>query len=182
MGSLTLWMQVSLDGYASGPDDAFDWPVVGPQLHQYFVDELRDSAAFLYGRRVYEEMAAFWPTAVDDANRLHREYARIWVPMRKYVLSSTLDDADWNSTVIGVGDVAAVKAATDGTIVMFGGATAAAEVIRAGLVDDYRLFVHPVLLGGGARLLPALDERAHLDLVGSRTFDEAVVHVHHRAR
>jgi dihydrofolate reductase len=184
VGSLTLWMQVSFDGYAAGPDGAFDWPAVGPDLQSMFVDELREAAAFVYGRRVFEGMAGYWPQAAEagEPGSLDRAYGQIWVPMRKYVLSRTLEDPGWNSTVVQADELAAVKAATDGPLYLFGGPTAANELVRAGLVDEYRVFVRPVVLGGGARLLPELESRIGLDLVGARTYDGNVVDMHYRAR
>ena len=183
--TLTLWMQVSLDGYAAGPDDAFDWPVVGPELHRYFVDELAPADAFVYGRRVFEWMAAFWPGAAEDAHagELHREYGRIWVPMPKLVLSSSLATADWNATVVAdVDDLAARKAGASGSWVCFGGPSTAGALVAAGLVDEFRLFVHPVLVGGGVPLFPSPAGRRAVELVQARTFDDAVVHLHYRAR
>ncbi len=95
MPKLTLWMQMSLDGYAEGPDHAFDWPVVGPKLQRSFIDELRHADAFVYGRRIYQMMASVWPTMEThpDAPPEAVEFARIWLPMPKFVFSQTLRDA-----------------------------------------------------------------------------------------
>jgi dihydrofolate reductase len=183
MGKIVLWMQVSLDGYAEGPDGAFDWPVIGPEIQQYFVDELGGADAFLYGRKIYEMMASYWPIVeqIPSSVDVDVAYGKLWVPMPKLVFSKTLDRADWNTRVVGDGiaeEIAKLKA--DGkTAVVFGGIELASTFISLGLVDEYRLFVHPVVLGGGRKLFPGLDARANLKLVEARTFDSAVVHVHY---
>lgn len=168
---ITLWMQVSLDGYAAGPGGALDWPVVDEELHGHFVAELRQADAFHYGRKVFEMMAAFWPTADEMPGATHNqaEYARIWRPMPKRVYSRTLDgDPGWNATV------APEIRPADGHNVLFGGPEIAARFIEQGLIDEYRLFIHPVALGGGA---PLFADRSNLKLVSARTFDSAVVAV-----
>jgi dihydrofolate reductase len=184
MGNVTLWMQISLDGRTHGPHGELDWPIVEPELHQYFNDELRTASTFLYGRKVYEGMAAFWPTADQDPVGSPRlaEYAQIWKPMPKLVFSRTLEQANWNARVVSenIADEVAQLKRSHGNHLLFGGADIASTFIRLGLVDDYRLFVHPVVLGAGTRLFGDLDERVQLELVASRTFDGAVVHAHYR--
>jgi dihydrofolate reductase len=182
--TVSLWMQMSLDGYASGPDGAFDWPVVTPELQRMFVDELGRAGAFLYGRKVYEGMAAFWPTAdeVPGMSAETAEYARIWRPMPKVVFSTTLQHADWNTRIAGEvnATVDELKRQPGNGLVLFGGPDIAATFIEQGLVDEYRLFVHPVTLGGGTSLFPASGVRHKLDLVEARTFAGGVTHVHYR--
>jgi dihydrofolate reductase len=185
MRTLTLWMQVSLDGFTSGPNGEFDWPIVDEQLHRYFIDELRPMDAFLYGRKVYEMMAYFWPTADTSpaSTPAQVEYAQLWKPMPKVVFSTTLDGADWNTRVVGdklVEEVTALKQQPGHGLVLFGGADIAATFMRHDLIDEFRLFVHPVVLGGGTPLFPTAEQRRNLQLVQARTFDSAVVHLHHR--
>jgi dihydrofolate reductase len=184
MQSLTLWMQVSLDGYACGPEGAFDWPVVGPELNQYFVDELGQAGHFLYGRTVYEMMAGFWPIAdtLPDTSAVTVAYSQLWKPMPKTVFSTTMTTAGWNTTVSAdpVATIRALKDADGSGLVFFGGATAARTLVVHDLIDDYRLNVHPVVLGGGDRLFPELADRHDLELVSVRVFDATVPHVHYR--
>jgi len=143
-------MQVSLDGYIEGPNGEFDWPIVEDDLHRYFNDQLRSADTFLYGRKVYEMMAWFWPTVEDnpDASPRHVDYARIWKPMPKTAFSNTLDNAEWNTRIVGSADlieaVNALKAQPDTHHVLFGGAAIAATFQQHDLIDDFRLFVHPV--------------------------------------
>jgi dihydrofolate reductase len=186
MRTVSLWMQMSLDGYTSGPNGEFDWPIVEREVHRYFVDELRGMGAFLYGRKVYEGMAAYWPTADTDpsSSPMQVEYARLWKPMPKVVFSRTLDHADWNSRVVRdnlADEVTKLKEQPGDGLVLFGGADIASTFIKLGLVDEYRLFISPVILGGGTPYLPALDERINLELIESRTFGSRVVYVRYRA-
>ena len=179
MGRLVLWMQQSLDGFVEGPGGAFDWPVVADDTHTYFNDRIEATAgAFVYGRKTFEMMAGFWPTVVDSDHVNTARFARMWAPMPKLVVSDTLTNADWNSTIVR-GDIGAEltrwKGEIDGDLILIGSVTVAAELVRAGVVDEHHVFTHPVLLGGGRRLYPDLDSRVELDLVEARTFGGGVV-------
>lgn len=187
MGKVILWMQLSLDGFTAGPNGELDWPTVDPEVHQYFNDELRSADTFLYGRKVYEGMAAFWPTADADPAGSPRlaDYSQIWKPMPKIVFSRTLEDAEWNTRVVSqdiAGEVARLREEPDTFHVLFGGAEIASTFIQQDLIDEYRLFLHPVVLGDGASLFSGLDDRINLRLVESQTFDSAVVHVRYERR
>jgi dihydrofolate reductase len=185
VGNVTLWMQVSVDGFVEGPNGEFDWPVVAGELHQYFVDELRRADTFLYGRKVYEMMASFWPTADEDPNgsEAQKEYSRIWKPMPKVAFSRSLAEAGWNTRVVGDGlvdEVARLRAVPDSWHVLFGGAETAAAFMQADLIDEYVLFLHPVALGGGKPLFGGLDHRLGLELAETRSFDPGVVQLRYR--
>ena len=185
MGTVSLWMQMSLDGFMQGPNGELDWPVVEEEVHQYFNAELGAVDTFLYGRKVYEGMAAFWPIAhtIPSSTPRHLEYAEIWKPMPKIVFSRTLGNVEWNTRVVGedvAGEVAKLNARPDTRHVLFGGADIASTFVTLDLVDEFRLFVHPVVLGGGTPLFPAHQERVNLTLVQARTFDSAVVHLRYR--
>ena len=179
MGRVVLWMQSTVDGFTQGPNGEFDWPIVASDTHAYFNDRLEQTAgAFLYGRRTFEMMASYWPAAVDDDEPNTARFARMWVPMPKFVFSNTLEGADWNTTILNgdlVERVSALKQTIEGDLVMIGGATVAGELVRLGLVDEHHVFVHPVVLGAGQRLYPAMDARIELDLVETSTFGGGVV-------
>ncbi|PWU49104.1 deaminase [Micromonospora globispora] len=178
MRKIILWMSVSLDGFFAGPDGELDWHRVDDEMHQHFNDELRRMSAFLDGRRTYELMADFWPTADQDPGNSapSREFAGIWRDMPKIVYSRTLPRADWNSTVVREvvpEEVTALKAQPGGDMVL-GGADLAATFQRLGLIDEYRIYLHPVVVGRGRPLFPA-DARLDLRLVESRPFGNGVV-------
>jgi dihydrofolate reductase len=184
MRKVILWMMVSLDGFIEGPDRELDWHRVDEDLHTYINDSLRGAAAFLYGRTCFELMAEFWPTADQDpAIPQVGEFARIWRDTPKVVFSTTLDHADWNSRVVR-GDIAAEIEALraqsgDGDLILLGGAGITESMGRLGLIDEYHLFLHPVVLGSGTRLLPELPKRTDLELIGTRQFNDGVLLVHY---
>src|SRR4051794_21792774 len=107
MGKLVYSMNVSLDGYVETRDHDLDWTIVDEELHGWWNDRIRQADAFLYGRRTYETMAAYWPTAESDpaATPVMLEFARIWNPKPKVVFSRSLTGVDWNSRLVS-GDVA----------------------------------------------------------------------------
>ena len=185
MRTMTLWMQSSLDGHTSGPGGELDWPTVGPELGRYFVEELSKYDLFVYGRRVYEQMASFWPGAEDLPNisEFHVAYSRLWKPVPKIVLSNSLERAEWNTRVVR-GDIVAalkeVKESRGGPIVFFGGATTAHALIEADLIDEFRINLHPTLTGGGQRLFPEPTDRMSLELMSADVFDGAVPHLRYR--
>lgn len=185
MRKVILWMMVSLDGFIEGPDRELDWHRVDGDLHTYINDRLRGAAAFLYGRTSFELMAEFWPTADQDAASPQMgEFARIWRDTPKVVFSTTLQHAEWNSRVVR-GDIAAEIEALrarsgDGDLILLGGAGITESLGRLGLIDEYHLFLHPVMLGSGTRLLPEPPKRTDLELIGTRQFNDGVLLVHYR--
>jgi len=186
MGRLIYALNVSLDGYVESPTKTLDWAEVDEELHSWFNDEARGLAASIYGRGMYELMAGYWPTGETDpdASPAMREYAGIWLATPKIVVSSSLKEVGWNGRLVhgDVGDVLAqVREEFDGDVDV-GGPTLAASFIRRGLVDEYRLLVHPVVIGGGTPFFPALERPAGLRLVNTRTFRSGVVYLGYAPR
>jgi dihydrofolate reductase len=184
MRKIVLSMSVSLDGFIEGPDREIDWHLVDEELHRHFNDQLRTMGAFLSGRVVHELMAGFWPTADADPDSSEpvKEFAGIWRDMPKIVYSRTLRRADWNTTIVRevvVDEVMDLKAQPGGDLAL-GGADLAATFLRHGLVDEYRLYVHPVLIGRGKPLFSPSEARTPLRLAESRTFGNGVVMLHYR--
>ena len=183
MRRIILMMSVSLDGFFEGPNGELDWHMVDDELHRHFNDELRGMSAFLDGRVTYELMAGFWPTADADpsASGPTAEFAGIWREMPKLVFSRTLERADWNASVIREVDPARIRAlkARPGADMALGGADLAATFMRHDLIDEYRLYVHPVLIGRGRPLFRPSDARVALRLVEARAFGNGVVMLRH---
>jgi dihydrofolate reductase len=185
MGRIVYSMSVSLDGFVETPGRSLDWVRVDDELHSFFNDEAREMRAFLYGRRMYELMADYWPTAEADpsATPMMRDFARIWRDTPKVVFSRTLERVEWNSRLVrgdAVEEVARLKA-EPGFDMDVGGPTLASALIRAGLIDEVRLFVNPVILGAGTPFFPTLEDRIGLELLETRTFDSGVVYLRHEA-
>jgi len=178
MGRLIYSMSVSLDGYVNTPTGSLDWVHVDEELHAAFNDEARAVRADIYGRRMYELMTAYWPTADKDptATPTELDFARIWRETPKLVISRTLERVEWNGRLIRGDPLAEIAALKEqpGFHLGIGGPTTAAPFIRAGMVDEYRLYVNPVVLGGGTPFFPPLDEPLRLELVETRRFDAGV--------
>ena len=181
MGKLSYLMNVSLDGFVETPDHSLDWANVDDELHTWFNDRSRTDDAFLYGRRLYEVMADYWPTAESDpeATETMLDFARIWNPKPKIVFSTTLEKVEGNSRLVR-GDVgeelAKLRAEFDGDLSV-GGPTLAAEFIERGLMDEYQLIVHPVVLGAGTPFFPRLERPIGLRLLETRTFESGVMYL-----
>jgi dihydrofolate reductase len=176
--NIILMMSVSLDGFIEGPDRELDWHMVDDELHAHFNEQLSQMGAFLNGRVIYELMAEFWPTADADPSSTQPmvEFARIWREMPKIVYSKTLEQAGWNTTVVRdvvPEEVIELKAQPGGDLVL-GGADLAATFMRHDLIDEYRLYVHPILIGRGKPLFQPSDDRLSLRLAETRTFANGV--------
>lgn len=192
MRKIILSMSVSLDGYFEGPDGDLGWHLVDDELHTYFNEKLATMGAFLMGRADYELMTGFWPAAYADPSVTGpmKEFAGIWRTMPKIVFSRTLERADEDGVVIEREvDPAAIRALKErpGGDMTVGGARLAAAFRRHDLIDEYQLYVHPVLLGRGRQLFedaPGNGEDGYaygtgLRLLGTRTFGNGVVLLHH---
>jgi dihydrofolate reductase len=179
MRKIILSMSVSLDGFIEGPDRQIDWHMVDDELHSHFNEQLSTMSAFLSGRVTHELMAAFWPTADSDPSSTAPvvEFAGIWRDMPKIVFSRTLERADWNTTImreVAVEEIMALKAQPGGDMAL-GGADLASAFMQLDLIDEYRLYVNPIVIGRGKPLFQASDATIHLRLVETRTFGNGVV-------
>jgi dihydrofolate reductase len=173
----------SLDGYVADANGDFDWAAPDEEVHAYVNDLERPAGTYLYGRRMYDVMR-YWETAntLPDQKPLFADYTRIWQAADKVVFSTTLDAPTTARTRLErTFDPDAIRRmkATAERDISIGGPHLAAQAIKAGLVDDYHLFVSPVIIGGGTRALPD-GARLALELVAERRFRNGVVHMHYR--
>ncbi|WP_055694819.1 dihydrofolate reductase family protein [Streptomyces prasinopilosus] len=184
MRDVTYAMSVSLDGYIVGPDGGFDWTVPDEEVFRFWTDETRKIGVHLLGRRLYETML-YWETAdrdpsLDDA---HLEWTALWKSLPKVVFSTTLSEVRGNARLATGGlaeEIERLRAEPGEGEIAIGGAALAAEAAAAGLIDEYRAMVYPVLVGGGLPFFPRDERRVDLELVGTRTFNSKVVHLRHR--
>ncbi|MFN8521012.1 MAG: dihydrofolate reductase family protein [Chloroflexota bacterium] len=179
MRRLTFAMNLSLDGYVAAPGGDLSWSVPSDELFQWWSDRVAATSLALYGRRVWQGMSSHWPTADQQpgATPATIEYARRWRAMPKVVFSSTLDTVDWNARLVtgdAVAEIARLRA-EDGGPMDIVGATLAAAIMRAGLIDEYILVTHPALVGGGIPFFAALDTRVDLSLAETQAFPGGVV-------
>jgi dihydrofolate reductase len=174
----------SLDGYVADEQGNFDWAAPGEELHGFVNDLERSIGTYLYGRRMYETMV-YWEDPENSAgDAVTRDYGEIWRSAEKLVYSRTLDEVSSARTRIEREfDPEAVRRLKDEADrdISIGGPELAAEAIRAGLVDEFHLFLHPIVVGGGNPALPS-DAHVELELVDERRFANGVVHLHHRTR
>lgn len=180
MRKIVLMMSVSLDGYFEGPDHDISWHLVDEELHQHMNDVTRRMGGDLCGRVTFEMMDGYWPTAdtAPDATPVEAEFAQLWRDLPKYVFSRTLEHVDDpNATIVREvvpEEIRKLKEQPGGDLVV-GGSVLAAEFLRHGLIDEFRIYVHPVVVGQGRRLFPAADPLTSLDLVETHTFRNGVV-------
>ena len=184
MRSVTYSMSASLDGYIVGPDGRFDWTVPDAEVFRFWIDEIREVGVHLMGRRLYETML-YWETAdqnpsLDDAEL---EWAALWKPLPKVVFSTTLSAVQGNARLASGGlaeEIERLRAEPGDGDIAIGGATLAAEAAALGLIDEYRVMVYPVLVGGGIPYFPQRERRVDLELVETRTFSSSVVYLRYR--
>jgi dihydrofolate reductase len=180
---LIFSMGVSLDGFIAGPGGEIDWSAPDEELHRFHNQQTRELGAHLCGRRLYEVMA-YWETADEKPSApVHElEFARIWKALPKVVFSKTLETVAGNARLVrdGAAEEVAKLKEQPGKDLAVGGAGLASTLMKADLIDEYRLFVSPVVLGGGTPYFPALDERINLELVETQTFGSRVVYVRYR--
>ncbi|MEU4652421.1 dihydrofolate reductase family protein [Streptomyces sp. NPDC023723] len=184
MRSVTYSMNVSLDGYIVGPDGRFDWSEPDDDVFRFWTDEIRDVGVHLLGRRLYETML-YWETADQDPSldAATLEWAALWKPLPKVVFSTSLPAVQGNARLAYGGPAQEIerwRAEPGEGEIAIGGATLAAEVAAAGLIDEYRAMVYPVLVGGGIPFFPRHERRVDLELVETRTFGSGVVYLRHR--
>jgi dihydrofolate reductase len=176
-------MGVSLDGFIAGPGGEIDWSAPDEELHRFHNEQTRELGAHFCGRRLYEEML-YWETAHQNpsAGDAELEFARIWQDLPKIVFSRTLEEVEGNARLAtdGVAEEVAKLKEQPGKDLAVGGAGLASSFAELGLIDEYRLFVNPVVLGGGTPYFPALEERIDLELVETRTFGSRVVYLRYR--
>jgi dihydrofolate reductase len=185
MAKLIYLMNASLDGYIADEDGKFDWGAPGEEYYSFINDLVRPVGTYLYGRQLYELMAV-WETdpAAAAQSPAAREFAEIWQAADKVVYSRTLEAASTNRTRIerdfDPEAVRHLKAATERDLTV-GGPTLGAQAITAGLVDEYHLFVWPVVVGGGKHFLPNR-ARLQLELLDERRFGNGVVYLRYRTQ
>jgi dihydrofolate reductase len=183
MAKLIYSAITSLDGYVADEDGKFDWAMPDEEVHSFVNDLERSVGTYLYGRRMYEVMV-FWETAhtLGDRPRFVQDFAEIWQAADKIVYSKTLEAVSSARTRIERDfDPEAVRQmkATAERDLTVGGPDLAAEAIRAGLVDEYHLFVAPVVVGGGKKSLPD-KVRLQLELLDQRRFGNGMVYLRYR--
>ena len=184
MAKLLYVMNVSLDGYIADEDGNFDWAEPDEEVHSFVNDLQRPVGTYLYGRRMYETMV-YWETASAQAGQrpFSRDYAEVWQSADKVVYSRTLETTSSARTRIerdfDPEEVRRLKTVADRDLTV-GGPHLAAQALAAGLVDECRLYLAPVIVGGGNRAFPD-KVRVPLELVEERRFGNGMVFLGYRS-
>lgn len=182
MRSVTFSMGVSLDGYIVGPDGRFDWTAPDDDVFRFWIEQTRDVDVHLLGRRLYETML-YWENPEHDLSPDDERWIAVWKPLPKLVFSTTLSTVQGNAR-LATGSVAKeieqLRAEPGEGEIAIGGATLAHQVAALDLIDEYRLIVHPVLVGGGIPYFPRQEQRTDLELVETRTFSSRFVYLRYR--
>ena len=186
MRKLIYGMNLTLDGYVAAPGDDLGWSGPSDELFQWWLDQELAIGLLLYGRKLWETMSSYWPTGDQLATPPRRRSSlrgtggirRRWCSPRRS------NKVDWNTRLVTGDAVAEItrRKAEDGEPMRVGGAALAGAAMRAGLIDEYEIVTHPVLVGGGTPFFTALDSWVNLNLVETRTFPGGVVLTRYETR
>jgi len=184
MRPVTYSMGISLDGYIVGPDGEIATPPPDEEVWRLVTDEIRGVGVHLMGRRLYETMLS-WETADQDPtlDADERTWAALWNPLPKVVFSTTLSAVEGNARLATgslADEIERLRVEPGEGDIAIGGATLAAEAAGLDLIDEYRIRVYPVLVGGGIPYFPQGARRVDLELVESRTLPAHVVYLRYR--
>jgi dihydrofolate reductase len=183
MRTVIYSMSVSLDGFTAGPDGGIGWTGPDEELFRFHVEQTPHIGVELMGRGLYEAMLVWGDAEAAPSGPDEDEFARIWNAIPKVVFSTTLDEAEGNAR-LAAGDVAdevaKLKETPGDGVISVGGPGLASTLIKMDLIDEYRLFVIPVVLGGGTRYFPPLDRAIDLELLETRTFGSGVTYLRYR--
>lgn len=186
----TTW--ITLDGFIAGlsadPAEAMGWVMVDQDMGQYEYEMVSAADTLLLGRVTYESFSGSWPQVPDnpDVSEGEREYARKLNAMRKVVFSKTLPSADWNNSTllreIAPAEIEKMKREPGRDMLIYGSASVVRALTNHGLIDEYQLLVHPVILGAGKPLFQDITEKQDLELIKTKAFPSGVMGLYYRPR
>lgn len=178
MAKLHVSVATTLDGFITGNDGGMDWIIMGDEREAYFVEAIKNADTLLMGRETYQMFVSFWPDAPNNpaASEAEKTIGEQFNAMRKVVFSQSLEKADWEGTTIlrdiVPEEIQKLKEASEKGIRLDGSADVVQQLTKLGLIDEYQLFVHPVVLGSGK---PLFKERVDLELIGSERLKSGVM-------
>lgn len=185
MRKLIVFMHTSLDGFVAGPNGEMDWIIAGEEMFDHAAKQTEKADTALYGRVTYQMMENYWPTAGDkpNASKHDKEHSAWYNKVEKVVVSKTMQGENLPNTKIISENIAdqiiSLKQGTGKNILMFGSPSVAHALMSKDLIDDYWLFVNPILLGEGIPLFKDIKERTKLKFVASDIFSSGVVCLHY---
>lgn len=177
MPTLIYSMSVSLDGHIAAPDGAIDWAAPDEDLMRFHNEQTRELTGHLTGRGLYEDMLGWETAELTRTDPRELEFARVWKAIPKVVFSTSLTTVEGNARLAQrdvADEVAELKNRPEDGMVSVGGARLASSLAEKDLIDEYRLFLNPVVLGGGTSYFPPLPKRLDLELIETQTFSQVV--------
>lgn len=181
MRKLIVTMWVSLDGFVAGPNDEMNWLLVDEEMGKYEDAMVSSADTLVLGRKTYESFAGAWPYVPDNPSSPEEEkaYARKVNAMQKLVFSRSLDKAEWNnsrlSKEIDPAEINRLKQAPGKDLLIYGSLSLIQALTNLGLIDEYQLLVHPVVIGSGKPLFKEITKPVKLKLARTQTFKSGVV-------
>lgn len=185
MRKIVSFVHVSLDGFVASANGGLDWISINDELFGYVEQRIKQTDTALYGRVTYQMMEAYWPTAADKPNPTSHdiEHSCWYKNARKIVLSKTLQEKNHaNTKIISsnlTGEITKLKQGEGSEILMFGSPSATHALMAENLIDEYWLFINPILLGQGIPLFKNIQQRTRLSLLKSKIFASGVVCLHY---
>ena len=176
---VTTW--ITLDGFLAGPNGEMDWVMVDQEMGQYEVDLVSSADTLIFGRITYESFAGSWPHVAENpsVSEGEKEYALKLNSMRKIVFSKSLEKVEWNNSQLMKEvlpeEIAKMKQEPGKDMVIYGSASIVQTFTNLGLIDEYQLLVHPVVLGSGKSLFEGIEKPAHLRLSQTKSFPSGVI-------
>jgi dihydrofolate reductase len=188
MRKVVLFVHMSLDGYAAGPNGELDWISFDDELQEYALEIESNVGSPLYGRVTYQLMESYWPTVLTDpsSNEKDRAHAQWLEDVTKIVFSNTLKEVSWKNSILIQDNIASeiekLKQQPGKDLVIYGSPGFAQTLMQLDLIDEYRLTVNPVILGNGKLLFTKTLNMARLELLQSKTFNSDVVALFYRTK
>lgn len=188
MRKLVFFMHTSLDGFVAGPEGEINWVNINEELFDFVATMTAKADTALYGRVTYEMMQSYWPTAgeQENASKHDKEHSAWYKKVSKVVLSKTMSEEGLdNTTVIGerlTDNINQIKQQDGKNILIFGSPSASHSLLSEGLIDEFWLFVNPVLIGQGIPLFKGISETTKLKLIESKTFSCGVIALHYETK
>ena len=185
MRNLIFFMHTSLDGFVAGPKGEMNWIKIDEEMFDFVGTMTDNSDTALYGRVTYEMMQSYWPKASElpNASKHDKEHSAWYNKVNKVVLSKTMNENGLeNTTVIGdhlVENIQRIKGQEGKNILIFGSPRASQSLLGLGLIDEFWLFINPILLGKGMPLFNGITETTNLKLIESKTFASGVIALHY---
>jgi dihydrofolate reductase len=188
MRKVVLFMHISLDGFAAGPNGELDWISYDEELEKYAEGIVSTVGSPLYGRVTYKMMESYWPTVLNNpsATKHDMDHARWLEDVEKIVFARTLEKVEWNNTRLIKDNIAEevskLKQEPGKDLVIFGSPGLAHTFMQMGLIDEYQLTVSPVILGRGKPLFEDIKDKRNLKLLEAKTLNSGVVTLHYQTK